>query len=156
MTDKPKRKTRVMSGRGAKAKGSDYERELSAHLNGTLGLSSRRALLSGGGRNDGGSDLDGTPLIHVEAKRTETFAPYAAMQQAEESISRGSRIAMPVVIQRRNRMTTGQSMVVMRMDDWMKMYAAFLREQGVAFGVTESTFESLLKRGSNAVQSASH
>jgi hypothetical protein len=138
-------KKRRVSARGSKAKGSDFERELAAYLNETVGLRSRRALLSGGGRNDGGSDLDGTPMIHVEAKRTETFAPYAAMQQAEESIRRGDRLAMPVVIQRRNRMTTGQSMVVMRADDWAKMYAAFLRESGALNAPERNSFTDMLR-----------
>jgi hypothetical protein len=150
MTPTPKKKSRVSSGRGAKAKGSNYERELAEFLNEGVGLTSRRALLSGGGRNDGGADLDGTPLIHIEAKRTETFSPYAAMFQAEESISRGSRLAMPVVIQRRNNMKTGDSMVVMRMFDWMKLYKAFLVERGVALERDQSSFEELLNRSKDS------
>lgn len=117
----------MSGGRSSKSKGSGYERELAAYLNEELGVSSRRALLSGGGRNDGGADLDGTPHIHIEAKRTETFAPYAAMRQAEESIKRGKNPVLPVVIQRRNRMGTGESMVVMRLSHWKEFYAAFLR-----------------------------
>ena len=147
----------VKSGRGAKAKGSNFERELSSYLNESAGISSRRALLSGGGRNDGGSDLDGTPLIHVEAKRTETFAPYAAMKQAEESIKRGSRPAMPVVMQRRNLMSTGSSLVVMRMDDWLKMYSALLKQEGVVKVDPDTAgFMSLLNASDNGSKSASH
>jgi hypothetical protein len=119
-----------MSPRGSKQKGSAYERELAAYMNENVGLKSRRALLSGGGRNDGGADLDGTPSIHGEAKRTERFQPYEAMKQAEASITKAGSKVFPVVFTRRNRMTTGESLVVMRMDDWLKFYAAFLAGAG--------------------------
>lgn len=128
-------KSRVSTGRGAKAKGSGWERELAAYLNECVGLSSKRALLSGGGCATGGSDLDGTPLIHVEAKRTETFAPYAAMYQAEKAISCMNDVVekpFPVVMQRRNQMKTGHSLVVMRLDHWIELYKSHLTDRGVA------------------------
>lgn len=146
--------SKVRSGRGSKAKGSDYERELAKYLNETLGLQSRRALLSGGGRNEGGADLDGTPLIHIEAKRTETFAPYAAMEQAEATITRNSRPDFPVVMQRRNGVKTNDSMVVMRLKDWTLLYEAYLRAKGVALGANESSFEAMLNGSHDGVQSA--
>lgn len=147
--------SKVRSGRGAKAKGSDYERELAAHINETVGLNARRALLSGGGRNDGGADIEGTPLIHIEAKRTETFSPYAAMEQAELAISKAREKSMPVVIQRRNNMKTGKSMVVMRMDDWMQMYSALLEKKGVSLSREANSFASLLNRGHDSVEPSS-
>lgn len=130
----------VKGGRGAKAKGANYERELAAYINGKLGLNARRALLSGGGRNEGGADLDHTPLIHVEAKRTEKIAPYAAMQQAEEAISkmRGEKVK-PVVMSRRNHVETGRSLVVMRLDDWLEFYAAALKAGDEAHSVSASS-----------------
>jgi Holliday junction resolvase len=149
--DKPKRK---VSHRGSKNKGSTFEREIASYLNETMGLESRRALLSGGGRNDGGADLDGTPLIHVEAKRTETFSPYAAMVQAETAIGKAIGKAkdkvMPVVIQRRNNVATARSLVVMRAEDWVKMYAAYLQAKGVALERDKSDFMELLNSSKNA------
>jgi len=138
--------SKIRTGRGAKAKGSQFERELAAYLNEKVGINARRALLSGGGRNEGGSDLDGTPLIHVEAKRTETFAPYAAMEQAEAAISRlKSEPPVPVVIQRRNNMKTGDAMVVMRLDHWLEMYRSHLLNRGVPFDTqSKAGFESML------------
>lgn len=139
--------SKVRSGRGSKAKGSDYERQLAAYLNENVGTNARRALLSGGGRNEGGSDLDGTPLIHVEAKRTETFAPYAAMQQAEDAISklRVEEKPMPVVMQRRNGMKTGDSLVVMRLDHWMELYRTQLLVKGIHLDTqSKAGFESML------------
>lgn len=123
--------TKVRSAKGSKAKGSQFEREVAAHLCDRIGLECRRALLSGGGRNDGGADLDDTPLVHMELKRTETFAPYAAMKQAEESISKSrNKLIKPVVINRRNNMKTGQSLVVMRLDDWLPLYELWLKQNG--------------------------
>lgn len=117
----------ALAPRGAKAKGSAFERELAAYLNAHVpGLRSRRALLSGGGRNEGGSDLDGTPMLHVEAKRTERFQPYEAMAQAEEAVKKSGAKAAPVVMQRRNRMDTGESLVVMRLSEFLRFYVAAL------------------------------
>jgi hypothetical protein len=144
---KPKRK---VSHRGSKAKGSDFERELAKYLNDMLGLTSRRALLSGGGRSDGGADLEGTPLIHVEAKRTETFAPYAAMVQAEMAIGKATEKVMPVVIQRRNNVPTARSLVVMRAEDWVKLYSAFLLSKGVALDSDKGNFLELVHSSKNA------
>ena len=119
-----------MSGRGSKAKGSGYERELAAWLNDTVpGVRSRRALLSGGGRDEGGADLDGTPGIHIEAKRTEAINVKAALRQAEAAIAKAAEKAMPVVVTRQNRMATGESLVVMRAGDWAKLYAAWLAQE---------------------------
>jgi Holliday junction resolvase len=144
--------SKVKSGRGSKAKGSNYEREIAQYLNDNLGLDARRALLSGGGRNDGGADLDNTPLIHIEAKRTETFSPYAAIQQAEESIRKSKRADMPVVVQRRNQMQMGKSLVVMRAEDWLKFYGAYMRELGVVLDGNKSNFMELLNSSKDSVQ----
>lgn len=115
--------------RGRKAKGSGYEREVADYINEKITeLRTRRALLSGGGRNEGGADIDGTPFVHMELKRTETFSPKAALLQAEEAVAKARDGRMPVVINRSNRMTTGQSMVVMRLDDWLKLYQCLLRQ----------------------------
>ncbi|CAB4159039.1 hypothetical protein UFOVP708_45 [uncultured Caudovirales phage] len=123
----------MAGGRASKAKGSGYERELAAWLNERVGIRSRRALLSGGGRNDGGADLDGVPHVHIEAKRTEAINVKAALRQAEASIAKGEHQPddkpMPVVVTRQNRMATGESLVVMRADDWVKLYSAWLMER---------------------------
>jgi hypothetical protein len=87
--------------------------------------------LSGGGRNflgGGAADLTGTPTIHAECKRTEKFSPYAAMEQAEKGLTGRACPDMPVVFTRRNRIPTGDSLVVMRLDDWAKFYAAYLAQ----------------------------
>ena len=119
-----------------KNKGDGYERELAKYFNRFLYNGAEvvyRAPLSGGGYNMGGggaADLTGTPAIWVEAKRTERYSPYPAMEQAEKGILISRSIDIPVVINRKNRMSTGESLVTMRLDDWNKLYAAYLRQEG--------------------------
>lgn len=126
-----------LSARGSKAKGDNYERELAKYLNDFLYGGDDiifRAPLSGGGRTNnlggGAADLSGTAEIWVEAKRTERFSPYAAMEQAEAGIEGRRSDDMPVVVSRRNRMKTEESLVVMRMEDWIVLYSAYLRSIG--------------------------
>tara|TARA_R110002153_G_scaffold21445_3_gene71513 strand:+ start:1273 stop:1692 length:420 start_codon:yes stop_codon:yes gene_type:complete len=119
-----------------KNKGDGYERELAKYFNEVLYDGADRifrAPLSGGGRSlhgAGSADLVGTPLIWVEAKRTERYSPYPAVQQAEAGIEAIKGSDIPVVVNRKNRMQTGESLVTMRLDDWMKLYAAYLKSNG--------------------------
>jgi hypothetical protein len=119
-----------------KAKGDAYERDIARLLDAALFASRgqvHRAPLSGGGRNIGGGgrpDLIGTPAIWIEAKRTERFSPYDAIAQAERGLTASRAPDMPVVITRRNRMPDPSSLVVMRLHDWLALYAAYLRSLG--------------------------
>ena len=120
-----------------KNKGDAYERELAKYFNEEIHNGKEvcyRAPLSGGGRTfqgGGSADLAGTDEIWVEAKRTEKFSPYAAIAQAEKGISGHGSSEMPVVVSRRNQMTTGESLVVMRMSDWVRLYKQFLKCRGI-------------------------
>tara|TARA_R110000823_G_scaffold103042_5_gene220348 strand:- start:518 stop:991 length:474 start_codon:yes stop_codon:yes gene_type:complete len=119
-----------------KRKGDGYERELARWLDKRLfGGNNKvtRAPLSGGGSyitGGGRADLIGTPDLWVEAKRTEKFQPYQAMQQAETGIHKSDTPEMPVVVQRRNGMKTGESLVVMRLNDFAFIYEAYLSKMG--------------------------
>ena len=121
-----------------KRKGDGYERELAKWLDRRLfGGDNKitRAPLSGGGSyitGGGRADLIGTPDLWVEAKRTEKFQPYAAMQQAETGIHKSDTPEMPVVIQRRNQMKTQDSLVVMRLNDFAFIYEGYLMQYGWA------------------------
>lgn len=121
-------------GKAPKRRGDQYELELAHYLNTHVfdgEVVVNRAPLSGGGKSffDGGeADLNGTPHIWVEAKRTERFSPYAALEQAERGLAGRSRQLMPVAISRRNRIKTGDSLVVMRLDDWLHFYRAILAQ----------------------------
>lgn len=127
-----------------KRKGDGYERELAKWLDSFIFGGKNvihRAPLSGGGRNNfggGEADLNGTPFVWVEAKRTEKFSPYAAMEQAERGIEGSRSRDIPVVMTRRNRMDTSESLVVMRLGDWLPMYKALLFEMGVDCDTSDS------------------
>lgn len=126
----PKKK---ISMKGLKAKGDRFECELAAHISDTTGLVCERAPLSGGGvigQLSGGADLMGTPGLHVEAKRAERLNFMDALAQAERSIAKQGAPEAPVVINRRNRMETGESYVLMRLDPFLALYDAWLKQEG--------------------------
>ena len=116
-----------MSGKTAKRKGSGFEREISKYLNEKLGIHSYRTPLSGAISNLR-ADLMGTPDLHVECKRTEKFQIYAALEQAEKARDKKTLVT---VVNRRNKMTTGESLVVMRLDEWLSLYEAYLQHKGL-------------------------
>lgn len=118
------------NGRGLKAKGDKYERELAAHMGSRLEIDIRRTPLSGGGvihGLSGGADLSGTPELHVEAKRVERLNFMDAMRQAEASVTASQTQDVPIVVNRRNNMTTGESLCVLRLDAFLDMYDAWLK-----------------------------
>lgn len=118
------------SPRGSKSKGDAFERELAAYLTIRLGHDVRRAPLSGGGTIhglSGGADLSGTPGLHCEVKRVERLSFPDAMAQAERSLLKSGAPEIPVVINRRNRQLTGQSYTLLRLDDFLDLYEAWLQ-----------------------------
>jgi len=124
--------------RGAKQKGDKYERELAAYFNQHV-FDGRdvvfRAPLSGGGSinfEGGGADLNGTQDLFVEAKRVEKLNIRDALRQAESNLVKRDMTAleMPVVINRRNGETTGQSVVSLRLDDFLCLYRHHLAKTG--------------------------
>lgn len=129
----------MAGGRGPKRRGDGYERELAAYINQKLFEGKNvvtRAPLSGGGRGfqfsaGGGADLTGLPDVWVEAKRTEAFSPYQAMKQAEAGIASKRAREFPMVITRRNRLTTGESLAVVRLDVMLDLLAAYYKQTGV-------------------------
>lgn len=123
------------TGRGAKEKGATFERDLAEHLNDALGLQAARMPLSGGGswsaeQGAGLADLTGTPGLHIEAKRTERLDIRGALRQAVASTSKRRSPDLPTVITRRNREPLGDSIVAMRLDDFVQLYDAWLRLNG--------------------------
>gem|GEM_PF-1994639 len=117
-------------------KGNGFERELAAYINAATGLSSFRAPLSGGGTIEysGGADLVGTPDLFVEAKRVERLNFHAALAQAEKAIAKTGCPDMPLVINRRNRQTTGEALCLLRLDDFLRLYRYFLEAEGHTTG----------------------
>lgn len=116
-----------------KNKGDGFERELSKYFNNVCGLSSYRTPLSGGGRVGltPTADLTGTPEMFIEAKRVEKLNFHAALAQAEANRTRSNlEEEITVVINRRNRMTTGESLCLLRLDDLLRLYRPYLISQG--------------------------
>ena len=123
-----------MSGKAPKRKGDGYERELAKYFNEKVFDGEdkvQRAPLSGGGavKSSGGSDLKNTPYIFVEAKRTEKFQIHQSMRQVEENIEISKSNDMPIVITRRNRTETGDSLCVLKLDDFLKMYQLLIKKE---------------------------
>lgn len=127
-------KKKSITGRGAKAKGSGFELEMARYLTDQLGIQVDRMPMSGGGTFGtklGGSDLMGLPYMHAELKRCERLNFRDAMRQAEKSIAASSHGVAPLVVTRKNHEATKDSIVMMRMEDWLQLYQSFLREQGL-------------------------
>lgn len=119
----------MVSGRGAKAKGDNYERELAAYINKEIFHGESvvsRTPLSGGGVHTGKADLEGLKYLSVEAKRTEKFSPDAAMRQAEAAAGDKN---IPVVITRKSNVATGDSWVMLKLSDFLKIYRDHLRNE---------------------------
>ena len=116
-----------MPGSSPKRKGDGYERELAKYFNQKIFDGEdkvQRMPLSGGGavKSSGGSDLKNTPHIYVEAKRTEKFKIHESMKQVIDNIETSKSESMPVVITRRNRESTGDSLCILKLDDFIELY----------------------------------
>ena len=115
-----------------KRKGDNFERELAAYFQDELNLPAFSAPLSGGGNVGmaGGADVLGVPGLFIEAKRVEKLNFMDALRQAETNKQKTRSPEVPVVINRRNRMTTGESLVLLRLDDFLTFYAHYLINTG--------------------------
>lgn len=118
-----------MPGRSPKDKGAGYEREVSGYLSTALGIPVTRSILTQQlfNKSQGNSDLIGLPGISPELKRTEALNIRSALRQAATNASPST---IPAVITRRNRESTGQSMIVLHLDDFLPFYRAWLLQHG--------------------------
>lgn len=132
-----------MGGRAPKTKGDGYEREVAAYLNAGLFQGREqvsRAIMSGSmgrrsGKGIGGSDLNGAPMLFVECKRVEKLRPHLSLAQAHINARLRKTADLPIVISRKSRETTGESVAMMRLDDFLVVYMYALRHLGF---ITES------------------
>jgi len=115
-----------VSGRGAKAKGDQYERELAAFFNEVCGIECHRTPLSGGGRGEALPDITGTPGIAIEAKRHERISLDEWMRQARKN----SGLDIPVVINRKSRQPLPDSYVTLHLQDFAALYRGWLQLNG--------------------------
>ena len=72
----------------------------------------------------------GVPRMFIEAKRVERLNFHDAMRQAEKNIDKTKSPDIPIVINRKNRMPTGQSLCLLRLDDLLFFYRYYLRCEG--------------------------
>ena len=123
-----------------KRKGDGFERELAYYFNQRCGTDAYRTPLSGGGRRDLAptADITGLPELFVEAKRVERLNFHDALSQAERNHQRsGAEEDITVVVNRRNRQTTGESLCLLRLDDLIRLYVVYLHSIGVKGGVDD-------------------
>ena len=117
-----------------KNKGSGYEREVAEYLSAVLGIDVKRTPLSGSVSmflGYGAADLSGTPDLWCELKRVERFNPHAALAQAKRGSLAHGAVDMPVVITRRNRQALDESLCVIELKDFARLYSAYLALTGV-------------------------
>ena len=105
----------------SREKGIAGEREL-AHALQAYGYNTRRSVQYCGANGD--ADLVGLDGIHIECKRVEQLSVYKAMEQAKNDARKDE---LPVVMHRRNR---SKWLAIMELDDWMKLYKAWEKENG--------------------------
>tara|TARA_B100001250_G_scaffold409518_1_gene434013 strand:- start:411 stop:815 length:405 start_codon:yes stop_codon:yes gene_type:complete len=127
-----------------KNKGDSYERELAQYFNDNvpaINNSASRRMLSGGGRAEGLADLVGVRVgrteFHIEAKRVEKLNFWRAMEQAitnsrhEIAANPDSRTTLrgiPIVINRRNKIRTEDSLCTLRLKDLIILINDSLQE----------------------------
>lgn len=107
------------TGRGARAKGSNFERMVSKYLTEKLGVPVKRVICSG---INGEGDLEGLP-VHVELKRQERLA---LNQYFLHELPKAEAKGLPLVlIHKRNH---EQAYVTMTLDDWTNLFKEVLVE----------------------------
>lgn len=117
----------MVSGAGAKQKGDAYCREVAAHIHERIPAIRPVRQIHCSDENGGGrKDLGRFPGVAAECKRVEALSFREAMRQAERNAPAGE---VPVVITRRNREAAGDSLVVLRLDAFLDMYAAWIAEE---------------------------
>ena len=113
-----------------RAKGHAFERELASHINAATGLSATRTCLTQSQFNlsQGNCDLIGTPNLAIEAKRVERLNFPEAFRQAQTNAEPHE---IPVVINRRSRQATGDSYCLLKLDDFLTLYKAYLKQESL-------------------------
>lgn len=106
-------------GKGARAKGANFERKVANDLTALTGVEFKRGL---GQSRNGGKEApdvysDTFPWLHIECKNQKICNIKAAMAQAVEDIGNSDNI--PVVV---SRDTGKETLVTMRWDDWVKSF----------------------------------
>ena len=110
-------------GRGARAKGANFERWIANYLTEETPLEARRGLAQtrGGGAEVSDVEID---YIHIEAKRHKRCNIKAALEQAINDSSANGKI--PVAITKDDRKDI---LCTMLLEDWVKFFKAYIEEE---------------------------
>jgi|TARA_Y100000294_G_scaffold123060_1_gene114431 hypothetical protein len=108
-----------------RAKGHAFERELAKFFRDHTGLEVHRTCLTQQfhDRAQGQEDLTGLPHLSIEAKRVEKLDFPGALRQAQAN---SPPDAIPVVINRRNRQKIEDAYTLIRLEDFIELYLAWL------------------------------
>lgn len=101
-------------------KGARYEREIASALRDYGYLTHRSAQYCG--YTGEAADVIGLPGIHIECKHCERMQLYDWLAQAVRDARATGKDPLPVVIHRKNH---AESLVTMRLDDWIKLYREY-------------------------------
>ena len=106
----------------SKQKGAAFERTVALMFreNGIINAH-RTAQFSG--KTGQAADVEGIPLVHVEAKAQEKMRLYDWMNQSIRDSEAEGKGNLPIVVHKANRKDV---LVTMRFDDWMKLYKIYL------------------------------
>lgn len=74
------------------------------------------------GKQGNAPDVDGLPLIHVEAKHQEKMSLYDWIEQARRDSMAGGGGKIPAVFHKKN---NAEILVTMTLPDWMRIYKEF-------------------------------
>lgn len=108
-----------------RTKGAAYEREVAQVFNDALDLPTAHKVKRNIGQSrDGGYDLPVGPLA-VEAKRRKTLATVEGWMAQCERAARDEGL-IPTVVARQDQ---GESLVIMRLDDFLELAGDVLREE---------------------------
>jgi hypothetical protein len=118
-------------GRGARAKGANFERKLAKIITDATSVEARRGLAQTRGGGAEVSDVE-MPLVHIEAKRHKRCNIKAALEQAINDCQANGKI--PVAVTKDDRK---EILVTMRLDDWLPFLNLYIEEN-----VQDTTKES--------------
>lgn len=111
-------------GKGARAKGANFERELAKMFNSHLqDLDAKRGLgqTRGGGEEIADVEID---YVHIEAKRHKSCSIKKAMEQAVEDCK--TKQKLPVAITKDDRKPI---LVTMHFEDWIKLFKIYVENK---------------------------
>tara|TARA_B100000131_G_C17838395_1_gene500736 strand:+ start:261 stop:620 length:360 start_codon:yes stop_codon:yes gene_type:complete len=110
-------------GRGARAKGANFERWTANYLSENTSLEARRGLAQtrGGGAEVSDVEID---YIHIEAKRHKRCNIKAALNQAINDCAANGKL--PVAITKDDRQ---EVLCTMLLTDWVKLFKSYILEQ---------------------------